>query len=74
MKSRWKPPKSERTDAEAERREQRSLEDLSEILEYGTEEDFVVYLKKHKPDIGKEELQEAIRQFHVYAREKRGFC
>jgi hypothetical protein len=74
MPRRWKPPKSERTDAEAVRREQRSLEDLSEILEYGTEEAFVAYLKLHKPGIGKEELQEAIRQFHVYAREKRGLC
>jgi len=74
MTSRWKPPKSERTDAEAVRREERSQQDLSDILEYGTEEDFVEYLKLHKPGIGKEELQTAIKQFHVYAREKRGLC
>ncbi|HTS38729.1 MAG TPA: hypothetical protein VMH04_23855 [Candidatus Solibacter sp.] len=74
MSSRWKPPKEDRIDAEAVRRERRSQEDLSEILEYGTEDDFVAYLKLHKPGIKKEELREAIRQFYVYAREKRGLC
>jgi hypothetical protein len=74
MPGRWKPPKSERTDAEAIRREQRSQRDLSDILEYGTEDDFVAYLKLHKPGIEKEELQELIKQFYVYAREKRGLC
>jgi hypothetical protein len=74
MPGRWKPPKEDRTDAEAVRREERFQKDLSDILEYGTEEDFVALLKWHKPDIGKEELQTAIRQFHVCAREKRGLC
>jgi len=74
MSSRWKPPKSERTDTEAIRREQRSQQDLSDILEYGTEDDFVACLKLHKPGIGKEELQDLIRQFHAYAGEKRGLC
>jgi len=65
---------SERTDSEAIRREHQFQSDLSDILDHGTEEDFVKLLKWHKPQIGKEELQEAVRQFHVYAREKRGFC
>jgi hypothetical protein len=70
VKNRWKPPREDRTDAD--RREERFQRDLSDILEYGTEEDLVALLKWHKPDISKEELQTAIRQFHVYAREKRG--
>lgn len=74
MSGRWKPPKSERTDAEAVRREQEFQQDLSDILEYGTEEDFIGALKMHKPNIGKEELQTLIMQFHVYVREKRGLC
>jgi hypothetical protein len=57
MPRRWKQPKSDRSDTEAVRREQRSQQDLSDILEYGTEDDFVVYLKLHKPNLGKEELQ-----------------
>lgn len=72
MTGRWKPPKSERTDPEAVRREQRYQQDLRDILECGTEEDFVAFLKLNKPDLQKEELQELIRQFHSYAREKRG--
>jgi hypothetical protein len=74
MAGRWKPPKSERTAAEAVRREQEFQQDLSDILEYGTEDDIVAALKMHKPDIGKQELQELIRQFHVHTREKRGLC
>jgi hypothetical protein len=50
------------------------LQDMRDILEYGTEEDFVALLKKQKPDIGKEELQVLIKQFHVCARERRGLC
>jgi hypothetical protein len=72
MPRRWKPPKEDRTDAEAVRRKQEFQRDLSDILEYGTEDDFVAALKMHKPDIGKEELQRLIMQFHVYVREKRG--
>ncbi len=74
MAGRWKPPKSERTDAEAVRRERRYQEDMSDILEYGTEDDFIAFLKLNRPDLGKEELQELVRQFHSYAREKRGLC
>ncbi len=74
MSPRWKPPKEERTDAEVIRREQQFQQDLSDILEYGTEDDFVAMLKIQKPDIGKEELQKLITQFHVYVREKRGLC
>jgi hypothetical protein len=74
MAGRWKPPKEDRTDAEAIRRERQFLQDMRDILEYGTEEDFVALLKKQKPDIGKEELQVLIKQFHVCARERRGLC
>ncbi|HLW85144.1 MAG TPA: hypothetical protein VKR60_08020 [Candidatus Sulfotelmatobacter sp.] len=74
MAGRWKPRKEDRTDAEAVRREQQFQQDLSDILEYGTEDDFVAALKNYKPDIGKEELQESIMQFRVYVREKRGLC
>lgn len=74
MPRRWKPPKEMRIDPEAARREREFQEDLSDILEYGTEDDFVEALKMHKPDIGKEELQRLIMQFRVYVREKRGLC
>ena len=74
MAGRWKPAKSERIDTDAVRREQEFQQDLSDILEYGTEEDFVAALKIHKPDIGKEELQTLIMQFRGAAREKRGLC
>jgi hypothetical protein len=74
MPRRWKPPKEDRTDAEAVRREREFQQDLRDILEYGTEEDFVAALKNYKPDIGKEEIQDSIMQFRVYAREKRGLC
>ena len=72
MAGHWKPPKEDRTDAGAIRRGHRFQQDLSDILEYGTEEDFVALLKKHTPDIGKEELKTSIMQFRVYVREKRG--
>lgn len=71
---RWKPPKQDRTDAEAVRREKQFLQNLNDILEYGSEEDFIEALKIYKPDIGKEELQKSIMQFRVYVREKRGLC
>jgi len=74
MPRRWKPPKQERTDMDAVRREQRFQEDMRDILEHGTEDDFVALLKWHKPGIGKEELKALIMQFHVYVREKRGLC
>jgi hypothetical protein len=74
MPRRWKPPKEDRTDADAVRREQEFQQDLSDILEYGTENDFVAALKMHKPSMGKEELRMLIMRFRVYAREKRGLC
>jgi len=74
MAGRWKPPKKQRMDADAVRREREFQQDLSDILEYGTEDDFVATLKMHKPDIGKEELQTLIMQFRAYVREKRGLC
>lgn len=74
MTRRWKPPKEERTDAEAIRRERQFQLDLRDILEYGTEDDFVAALKIQKPDIGKGELEAMIMQFRAYVREKRGLC
>jgi len=70
----WKPPKQERVDEEAVRREREFQRDLRDILEYGTEDDFVATLKMHKPNMGKEELRTLIMQFRVYVREKRGLC
>ena len=72
MAGRWKPPKEDRTDTEAIRREREFQQDLGDILEYGTEDDFVAALKVHKPDIEKEELRTLIMQYRVYLREKRG--
>jgi hypothetical protein len=72
MKSRWKPPQEDRTDADQVRREREFQRDLSDILEYGTEDDFVALLKSHTPNVGKEELLASIMQFRVYVREKRG--
>ena len=66
MARRWKPPKEDRTEAEAVRRERQHQQDVSDILEYGTEDDFVAFLKMKKPGIGQEELRELIMQFRVY--------
>jgi len=74
MPGRWKPPKEQRTDAEAVRRERQFQQDLGEILDHGTEDDFVALLKAHRPEIKPEELRMAIMQFRVYVREKRGLC
>jgi hypothetical protein len=57
MARRWKPPKEDRTDADAVRREQEFRRKLRDVLEYGT---------------GKEELQNSIMLFRVYVREQRG--
>jgi hypothetical protein len=72
MARRWKPPKEQRTDADAVRREREFQRALRDVLEYGTEDDFVVVLKSYKPDMGKEELQTSIMQFRAFVREKRG--
>jgi hypothetical protein len=72
MSPRWRPPKEDRTDADAVRREREFQQDLSDILEFGTEEEFVAMLKIRKPDIGNEELRTLIMQFRAYLREKRG--
>jgi hypothetical protein len=74
MPPRWKPPKEDRVDEESVRRERVFQQDLSDVLEYGTEEDFVAMLKMHKPNMEKEELRMLIKQFRVYVREKRGLC
>jgi hypothetical protein len=72
MVKRWNPPKEDRTDADAIRREREFQRDLGDILEYGTEDNFVALLKSHTPNIGREELLASIMQFRVYVREKRG--
>jgi hypothetical protein len=74
MAGKWKPPKEQRIDTDAVRRERQFREDLREILDHGTEEDFVGLLKAHRPEIKPEELRMAIMQFRVYLREKRGLC
>lgn len=45
---------------------------LSDILEYGTEEDFVELVKKWLKDIAPEDLKEWITLFRAAVREKRG--
>jgi len=72
MPGRWKPPKSERTDAEIVRRKRELAEKLGSVVGYGTEEEFVAAVKEFKPDVGKEELKEWIMRFHDARREKRG--
>jgi hypothetical protein len=74
MKRSWTPPKEDRIDAESVRLEQQFRQDLRDILEHGDENDFVVLLKTHRPEISPEELREMIMQFRVYVREKRGLC
>jgi hypothetical protein len=72
MPKRWKPPKGDRTDAEAIRREKELRRKLADIIAYGTEEDFVQAVKAYKPDVGGEELKFLIMQFRDAVREKRG--
>jgi len=72
MPGRWKPPRSERTDAEAVARKRKLAEKLSFAVEFGTEEEFVAAVKEFKPDATKEELKEWITRFHAARREKRG--
>jgi len=72
MAGRWRPPREDRTDADTIRRKNELREKLLEIVEYGTEEDFVLAVKSYKPDIGKAELRELIMQFRDAVREKRG--
>lgn len=45
---------------------------LPEILEYGTEDDFVALIKKWRRDATPEELADWIRLFRASVREKRG--
>jgi hypothetical protein len=72
MAGRWKPPKEDRTDADAARRKRELAEKLAFAVEYGTEQEFVADVKKFKPDVGKEELKAWIMLFHAARREKRG--
>jgi undecaprenyl pyrophosphate synthase len=72
MPRRWKPPKEDRTDDEAVRRKRELAEKLAFAVEYGTEEEFVVAVKKFKPDVEKEELKAWIMRFRDARREKRG--
>ncbi len=72
MAGRWRPPKSERIDAEMVRRKKELAEKLAFAVEYGTEDEFVAAVKKFKPDVGKEELKTWIMRFHDARRAKRG--
>lgn len=72
MARRWKPPKEQRTDAEAKRRKRELALKLADVVEYGNEDDFVAAVKKFKPDVGKEELKAWITRFHAARSEKRG--
>jgi hypothetical protein len=72
MPVRWKPPKEDRTAAEAVRRKRELAEKLAFAVEYGTEDEFVAAVKKFKPDVGREQLKTWIMLFHDARREKRG--
>jgi hypothetical protein len=72
MAGRWKPSKEDRTDAEAVRRERELGQKLADIVEFGTEADFVAALKAYRLEVGKEELKALIMQFRAAVREKRG--
>jgi hypothetical protein len=72
MPRQWKPPKGDRTDADAIRRKEELAEKLAFAVEFGTEEEFVADVKKFKSDVGKEELKAWIMLFHAARREKRG--
>jgi undecaprenyl pyrophosphate synthase len=69
---RWKPPKSEQTDAEVLRRKKELAEKLAFAVEYGTEDEFVAAVKEFKPDVGKEDLKDWIKLYHAARRAKRG--
>jgi hypothetical protein len=69
MPRRWKPPKEERTDADSDavRREREFQQDLGDILEYGTEDDFVCNVED--PQAGYwagrvEDADYAVSRFH----------
>src|ERR1017187_1521627 len=53
----------DRTDAEAVRREKELAQKLADIVEFGTEADFVAAVKAYRPETGKEELRELICSF-----------
>ncbi len=74
MAGRWKPPKEDRTDAEEVRRQKELRRKLADIVEFGTEADFVAAVKAYGPNTGKEELRELIMQFRAAVRERRGLC
>lgn len=47
-------------------------EKLAELVDYGTEEDFVAAVKAWKPGVTPGELKDWIRRFHSARSEKRG--
>ncbi len=65
---RWKPPK----DTDEPRRRGEREDHLADIVNYGTEEDFVTAVKTYNPAVSKEELRDLIMQFRDAVREKRG--
>ncbi len=72
MAGRWKPPKEDRTDQEAVQREKELRRKLADILEFGTEADFVAALKAYRPEVGRQELKALVMQFRAAVRERRG--
>lgn len=50
---------------------ERARQKLADIVEFGTEADFVAAVKAYRPETGKEEL---IMQFRAGVRERRGLC
>ena len=57
MSGRWKPPKSERIDAEMVRRKKLLGEKLAFEVEFGTEGEFVAAVKEFKPDVRKRRVK-----------------
>src|SRR5258706_11390182 len=73
MPRRWKPPKEERTDAEALRRKKELAEKLAFAVEYGTEDEFVAAVKKFKPDVGWKSSRPGLCGFTTPAAHSAGF-
>ena len=72
-KESWEPPRRCYIDENKERIQREARERIPYLLEHGTEEEFVEYVKSWKKgQMSKEQLQEWIRLFHAYRAEKRG--
>ena len=72
MTKRSWPPKRDYYDEERLRAISEIRRALPDLLEYGTEDDFVELVKKWRKDITPEELMEWIKLFRACVNEKRG--